>query len=120
MFGGAMVGLQYATFLQQLGEKLDRVVNYHLYVPAPTMNFPGIEDFLKIYQARAARLTSPEQMHGRDRNQPVRNDKRYRYRECQQNESDNFPSRQQTLRCALPHIDANECPLFPPGLGKLA
>ena len=54
MFGGAMVGLQYATFLQQLGEKLDRVVNYHLYVPAPTMNFPGIEEFLKIYQARAA------------------------------------------------------------------
>ncbi len=54
MFGGAMVGLQYATFLQQLAEKLDRVVNYHLYVPAPTMNFPGIEDFLKIYQARAA------------------------------------------------------------------
>jgi branched-chain amino acid transport system substrate-binding protein len=54
MFGGAMVGLQYATFLQQLSEKLDRVVNYHLYVPGPTMNFPGIEDFLKIYQARAA------------------------------------------------------------------
>jgi branched-chain amino acid transport system substrate-binding protein len=54
MFGGAMVGLQYATFLQQLAEKLDRVVNYHLYVPAPTMNFPGIEEFLKTYQARAA------------------------------------------------------------------
>jgi len=53
MFGGGMVGLQYATFLQQLAEKLDRVVNYHLYVPAPTMSFPGIEDFLKIYQARA-------------------------------------------------------------------
>ena len=29
-------------------------MNYHLYVPGPTMNFPGIEDFLKIYQARAA------------------------------------------------------------------
>jgi len=53
MFGGGMVGLQYATFLQQLAEKLDRVVNYHLYVPAPTMSFPGIEDFLKVYQARA-------------------------------------------------------------------
>lgn len=53
LFGGGMVGLQYATFLQQLGEKLDRVVNYHLYVPAPTMSFPGIEDFLKLYQARA-------------------------------------------------------------------
>ena len=53
LFGGGMVGLQYATFLQQLAEKLDRVVNYHLYVPAPTMNFPGITEFLKIYQARA-------------------------------------------------------------------
>jgi branched-chain amino acid transport system substrate-binding protein len=28
-------------------------VNYHLYVPSPTMKFPGIEDFLKTYQARA-------------------------------------------------------------------
>jgi branched-chain amino acid transport system substrate-binding protein len=53
MFGGGMVGLQYATFLQQLAEKLDRVVNYHLYVPSPTMSFAGIEDFLKVYQARA-------------------------------------------------------------------
>jgi branched-chain amino acid transport system substrate-binding protein len=53
LFGGGMVGLQYATFLQQLADKLDRVVNYHLYVPAPTMSFPGIEEFLKIYQARA-------------------------------------------------------------------
>ncbi len=53
MFGGGMVGLQYATFLQQLADKVDRVVNSHLYVPAPTMSFPGIEDFLKTYQARA-------------------------------------------------------------------
>jgi branched-chain amino acid transport system substrate-binding protein len=53
MFGGGMVGLQYATFLQQLADKVDRVVNYHLYVPAPTMSFPGIEEFLKVYQARA-------------------------------------------------------------------
>jgi branched-chain amino acid transport system substrate-binding protein len=53
LFGGGMVGLQYATFIQQLAEKLDRVVNYHLYVPGPTMKFPGIEEFLKTYQARA-------------------------------------------------------------------
>jgi branched-chain amino acid transport system substrate-binding protein len=53
MFGGAMVGLQYATFMQQLSDKLNRVVNYHLYVPSPTMKFPGIEEFLKTYQARA-------------------------------------------------------------------
>jgi branched-chain amino acid transport system substrate-binding protein len=54
MFGGAMVGPQYAVFMQKLGTKLERVVNYHLYVPAPTMNFPGIEQFLKTYQVRAA------------------------------------------------------------------
>ena len=53
LFGGGMVGLQYATFLQQLSDKLNRVVNYHLYVPSRTMSFPGIEDFLKVYQARA-------------------------------------------------------------------
>jgi branched-chain amino acid transport system substrate-binding protein len=54
MFGGAMVGPQFAVFMQQLGDKLERVVNFHLYVPAPTMKFPGIDDFLKSYQARAA------------------------------------------------------------------
>lgn len=55
LFGGGMVGLQYATFMQQLADKLDRVVNYHLYVPSPTMKFPGIDEFLKTYQARARR-----------------------------------------------------------------
>ena len=37
----------------QLSEKLNRVVNYHFFVPSPKMNFPGIEDFLKKYQAQA-------------------------------------------------------------------
>jgi branched-chain amino acid transport system substrate-binding protein len=53
LFGGAMVGMQYASLIQQLGDKLDRVVNYHLYVPSPKMSFPGIEEFLKKYQAQA-------------------------------------------------------------------
>ena len=53
LFGGAMVGMQYATLMQQLGDKVNRVVNYHLYVPSPKMNFPGIETFLKKYQAQA-------------------------------------------------------------------
>jgi branched-chain amino acid transport system substrate-binding protein len=53
MFGGGMVGLQYASFMTQLSDKLNRVVNYHLYVPGPKMKFPGIEEFLKKYQARA-------------------------------------------------------------------
>jgi branched-chain amino acid transport system substrate-binding protein len=53
LFGGAMVGMQYASLMQQLSEKLNRVVNYHLYVPSAKMSFPGIESFLKKYQAQA-------------------------------------------------------------------
>jgi branched-chain amino acid transport system substrate-binding protein len=53
LFGGAMVGIQYSSFMTQLSDKLNRVVNYHLYVPNPKMKFPGIEEFLKKYQSRA-------------------------------------------------------------------
>ena len=53
LFGGAMVGMQYASLITQLSEKLNRVVNYHFFVPSPKMNFPGIEEFLKKYQAHA-------------------------------------------------------------------
>jgi branched-chain amino acid transport system substrate-binding protein len=53
LFGGAMVGMQYGVFMAQLADKLNRVVNYHLYVPSPKMQFPGIDEFLKKYQARA-------------------------------------------------------------------
>jgi branched-chain amino acid transport system substrate-binding protein len=53
MFGGAMVGLQYASIRVQLGEYLNRVVNYELWTPGAKMKFPGIEEFLKKYQERA-------------------------------------------------------------------
>jgi branched-chain amino acid transport system substrate-binding protein len=53
LFGGAMVGMQYASLITQLSDKLNRVVNYHFFVPSRTMNFPGIEEFLKKYQAQA-------------------------------------------------------------------
>jgi len=53
LFGGAMVGMQYASLITQLSEKLNRVVNYHFFVPSPKMNFPGIETFLKKYQSQA-------------------------------------------------------------------
>jgi branched-chain amino acid transport system substrate-binding protein len=53
LFGGAMVGMQYASLITQLSEKLDRVVNYHFFVPGAKMNFPGIQDFLKTYQSQA-------------------------------------------------------------------
>ena len=53
LFGGAMVGMQYASLMGQLGDKLNRLVNYHMYVPSEKLNYPGIEAFLKKYQARA-------------------------------------------------------------------
>ncbi|HEY1364533.1 MAG TPA: amino acid ABC transporter substrate-binding protein [Xanthobacteraceae bacterium] len=53
LFGGAMVGMQYASLMAQLGDKINRVVNYHMYVPSERLSFPGIEAFLKKFQARA-------------------------------------------------------------------
>ena len=53
MFGGGMIGLQYAAVKQQLGPLLNGIVYWDVYVPAPTMNFPGIADFLARYQAKA-------------------------------------------------------------------
>src|ERR1044071_2098004 len=53
LFGGGMVGLQFATFQTKLGPKLNGLVNYDFWVPEPTLNFPGIDEFLKKYQARA-------------------------------------------------------------------
>ena len=54
LFGGGMVGLQFAAIQKNLGPMLNGVVNYDFWVPAPTLNFPGIEAFLKKYQAKAA------------------------------------------------------------------
>jgi branched-chain amino acid transport system substrate-binding protein len=53
LLGGGMVGLQFAAFLSKLGPKLNGIVNYDFWVPEPTLNFPGVNDFLKKYQARA-------------------------------------------------------------------
>lgn len=54
MFGGGMVGLQFAALLTKLGPKLNGIVNYDFWVPEPTLRFPGIEEFLQRYQAKAA------------------------------------------------------------------
>ena len=54
LFGGGMVGLQYAGLMEALGPQLNGIVNYDFWVPEPTLQFPGIEAFLEKYQARAA------------------------------------------------------------------
>jgi branched-chain amino acid transport system substrate-binding protein len=53
MFGGGMIGLAFSPIKQQLGPLLNGIVAYDVYQPEPTMNFPGIADFIKRYQARA-------------------------------------------------------------------
>jgi branched-chain amino acid transport system substrate-binding protein len=53
MFGGPMVGLQSGAIKMQLGEQLNGIVCYELFVHEPTMRFPGIDDFIEKYQARA-------------------------------------------------------------------
>ena len=54
-FGGGMVGLQYSSVKQQFGPKLNGIIDYDFWIPAPTMEFPGITEFLKKYQAKAPR-----------------------------------------------------------------
>jgi len=55
MFGGGMVGLQFTNFKTQLGSELNGIVNYDFWEPAKTMQFPGVLNFLKVYQAAAAK-----------------------------------------------------------------
>lgn len=54
VFGGGMVGLQFAALLGKLGPMLNGIVNYDFWVPEPTLNFTGVEEFLAKYQAKAA------------------------------------------------------------------
>ena len=53
LFGGNMVGLATAAMKTQLGPLLNGLVSAEQWVPAPTMQFPGVLDFLKRYQAKA-------------------------------------------------------------------
>jgi len=54
LFGGGLVGLQYASIKQQLGSQLNGIVDYDFWEPAKTLQFPGVLDFLKKYQAKAS------------------------------------------------------------------
>ena len=54
MIGGGMVGLQATAIKTQLGPLLNGFINYDFWLPVPKMDFPGVADFIKKYQARAA------------------------------------------------------------------
>lgn len=53
LFGGGMVGLQFASIQQNLGPLLNNIVNYDFWVPEPTLNFPGVNEFLAKYRVAA-------------------------------------------------------------------
>jgi branched-chain amino acid transport system substrate-binding protein len=53
MIGGAMVGLQATAIKTQLGPLLNGWTNYDFWLPVPKMEFPGVMDLIKRYQARA-------------------------------------------------------------------
>jgi branched-chain amino acid transport system substrate-binding protein len=53
MIGGGMVGLQFTAIKQQLGPLLNGFVNYETWIPAKTMQYPGVLDVVAKYQERA-------------------------------------------------------------------
>ena len=53
MIGGGMVGLQNTSIKTQLGPLLNGWTNYDFWLPVPKMMFPGVEDLMAKYQARA-------------------------------------------------------------------
>ena len=54
MMGGGMVGLQATALKMQLGPMLNGFVNYDFWLPVPKMQFTGVDELIKKYQAKAA------------------------------------------------------------------
>jgi branched-chain amino acid transport system substrate-binding protein len=54
IFGGAMVGLQFAGVMESLGSLLNGVVNFNTWLPEPSMYFDGTKAFFDTYAKRAA------------------------------------------------------------------
>ena len=54
MVGGAMIGPQNTAVKTTLGPMLNGFVNYEYWQPVPKMRFPGVQQLLNTYQARAA------------------------------------------------------------------
>jgi branched-chain amino acid transport system substrate-binding protein len=53
IFGGAMVGLQFAAVMQNMGSLLNGVVNYNTWLPEPSMYYDGTKKFFEEYAKRA-------------------------------------------------------------------
>src|SRR5262249_17419037 len=53
IFGGAMVGLQFAAVMENLGSLMNGVVNFNTWLPEPSMYFKGTKEFFETYSKRA-------------------------------------------------------------------
>src|SRR6478609_6069330 len=53
IFGGGMVGLQFAAVMSNLGSLLNGVVNFNTWLPEPAMYFDGTKAFFDTYSKRA-------------------------------------------------------------------
>jgi branched-chain amino acid transport system substrate-binding protein len=53
IFGGAMVGLQFAGVMENLGSLMNGVVNFNTWLPEPSMYFDGTKKFFDTYTTRA-------------------------------------------------------------------
>ena len=56
MFGGAMIGMLITPIKVQLGPVTNGLVIAESFVSSPKLNFPGLEDVMKRYQAKAPEL----------------------------------------------------------------
>ena len=56
MFGGAMIGLLATPIKMQLGPLINGLVIMESFIPAPTLDFPGLKAMLAKYQAKAPAL----------------------------------------------------------------
>src|SRR5712672_476367 len=54
MIRGGMVGPQNTAMKAQLGPLLNGFTNYDFWLPVSKLNFPGVDELMKKYQARAA------------------------------------------------------------------
>ena len=56
MIGGAMLGLLITAIKQKLGPDINGYISNEFYIPAPSLQFAGTQQFLEEYQKRAAQL----------------------------------------------------------------
>jgi branched-chain amino acid transport system substrate-binding protein len=56
MFGGALIGMLVTPIKAQLGPVQNGLVIHESFLPSPKLNFTGLDDLMKRYQAKAAEL----------------------------------------------------------------